>query len=154
MTNPLVQTIEEELRQLGLRKWELVHESYSPEHFGNAQAIYRVGNLYLNFVRDRGNDLIDLIGAKLTTQKDSYNFDDVSLLMDWESLDEMVKKYKYTNIDFSKPPPGPVPLGDALRLIKQHYERLQSMFSPAEVKSTLETLKGIAKKRSQALFGR
>jgi len=154
MKNPLVEKVEDELKRLGFHDAKLVRESYSETSFGDAQAIYQVGNLYLNFIRDRGNDMVDFISAKSTTQKDTYNFDDISILMGWESLEEMAKKYKYTNIDFSKPPPRPCfSLGETLHLIKQHHEELQRMFSPREVDTTLKKLQEISRKRSKALFG-
>jgi hypothetical protein len=153
MKNPLVEKVERELERLGFHGAKLVRESYSSDSFGNAQAMYQIDNLYINFIRDRGNDVIDLISAKPTNQKDLYNFDDLSILMGWESLDEMVRKYKYSNIDFTKPPPGPAfSLGEALQLIEEHYDELQRMFSPKEVAATLTKLSEVSARRSKALF--
>lgn len=154
MKNPLVEKVEDELKRLGFHDTKLIRESYSAESFGDAYAIYQVGNLYVTFVRDRGNDRVDFISAKPTNQKDTYNFDDISILMGWECLDQMVKEYKYTNIDFSKPYPwpDPIPLSEELGWIKKDIDKLQVMFSPSELDNTLEQLKETCRKRCKALF--
>lgn len=150
MNNPLVEKIENEFKQLGFQDAELIRESYSVESFGNAQAIYRIGNLYLNFIRDRGDDTVDFLNP--TDLSDTFIFDDMSLLMGWKTLDEMVERRN--NIDFSKPPSGPIPsLDEALRRIKQHYEELQHMFSLVELGGTLIRLRETYRKRCKAIFG-
>jgi hypothetical protein len=153
MKNPLVERVEKEFGRLGFHGAELIRESYLAESFGNAEAVYKIGDLYIYFICDRGNDMVDWISDKLSSKKDTYNFDDISILMGWESLEEMVKKYKYTNVDYSKLPPGPVfSLSDELQLVKEHYDELQRMFSPSELEDTLKQLKETCRKRCRALF--
>lgn len=151
MTNPLVQKVEEELARLEFHGAELIHESYSAESFGNAQAIYKIRNLYLNFIRDRGDDTVDFL-INPTDSRNRFTFDDMSLVMGWESLDKMMEEVEKAR-DFSKPPPGPIPLSDALGLIKKHFDQLQDMFSPSKVDTTIEQLKEASRKRCQAFFG-
>jgi hypothetical protein len=149
--NPLVETIENEFERLGLGGAQLIHESYSEERFGNAEAIYKLGDLYLAFIRDRSDDTVNFVNP--SDRQNVYGVDDIALLMGWKTLDAMIERAK--SIDFSKPPTGPVPaLTDALRQIKQSYEELQRMFSPKQVGATVAKLKDVSKGRSKALFGR
>ena len=149
MNNPLVQKVDQELNQLGFQDATLIRESYHEQHFGNALAVYKLGNLYLNFVRERGDDTVDLLNPSNTDEL--YIFDDMSLVMGWETLDEMVAEVNAR--DFSQPPSGPIPLSEALGLIKKHFGQLQLMFSPSEVDATLAKLKDASRKRCKAFFG-
>lgn len=151
MDNPLVQKIETELDHIGLRGAELLHEHYNEQAFGNASAVYKAGNLYLNFVRDRGDDTIDFLNPADETEL--YTFDDMSLVMGWESLDQMLKEVEKARRDLSQPPLGPIPLSDAILLIKKHFEQLQLMFSSSELDATIAKLQDASKKRCKAFLG-
>lgn len=50
MNNPLVEKIERELEQLGIRGAQMLRERYDEQCFGNALAVYKLGNLYLVLV--------------------------------------------------------------------------------------------------------
>ena len=149
MKNPLVEKVEQELEKLGFHGAELIRESYHEEHFGNAQAVYKMGNLCLDFLRERGDDTVDFLNPD--DNKQLYTFSDMSLFMNWTTLDVLIKKYKRT--DFTEPPSGPIPLREALGLVKKHFEQLQEMYSPAQIDATLESLKGVSTKRCKAFFG-
>lgn len=148
MKNPLVEKVENIFEQLGFRGAILLQESYDEQSFGNALALYRIGNLYLRFLRDRDDDTVDFLN--LFENKELYTFDDISLLMGWMTLEEMIKEFQKTSFD--EPPTGPIPLCDAMCLIKQHLDILKRMFSPDEVDETLQKLEEISKKRVNAFF--
>lgn len=150
MNNPLVQKIESEFDHVGIQGAQLLRERYDEQSFGNALAVYKVGNLYLNFVRDRGDDTIDFLNP--ADEAEVYTFDDMSLVMEWESLDKMMEQVEKVRRDLSQPPPGPIPLSDALRLIRKDFDELQRMFSPSEVGATLAKLKDASRKRCKAMF--
>lgn len=147
--NPLTYKIERELEQACIHDAELLRERYDDKEFGNALAVYRVGNLFLNFVRERGDDTVDFLNP--TDQSQLYTFSDMSLVMGWITLDELIRKYKRTNFD--EPPCGPIPLDDALGLILRDFDQLQQMFSSSDIPDTLEKLKDASKKRCKAFFG-
>lgn len=155
MTNPLAEKVEKEFERLGFPKAELLRESYDAQSFGNAQAIYKLGNLYLNFIRDRSEDTVSFLNPdNLNDHRDYYIFCDIAVLMEWTTPEEVIADYKKDAVDFSKPPSGPIPLGDALELVRRDYEQLQRRFSPLELGNTFQQLKDIRKKRCKALFGK
>lgn len=147
MRNPLIEVVERELNQLGMNNARLVHESYNPQNFGNAEAIYKLGNLQLRFLRDRGDDTVS-IGSSCSPHH-FYNLDDVAVWMGWISLDDLLK-YD-TPINFDEPPPGPVfNLAKALSLIAMNLKQLDKSFAFGELVSTHAKLKDIESKRVSA----
>ena len=148
MKNPLVETIENELARLEIHGAKLIEESYLPESFGNAQAIYELFGLQLHFVRDRGQDGVDVI---VPETKESFIFDDVSLALGWQQLEEVVNSHK--KIDFDEPPPGPIALKRVLGYFKNGLADLQNAFSKGNIAVTLERLRDAQAKRTKAMFG-
>jgi len=121
MRNPLVELVERELNRLGISNAKLDYESYNPQNFGNAEAIYKLGNLQLRFLRDRGDDTVS-IGSSSSPQH-LYNLEDVAVWMGWISLAELLK-YD-TPINFDEPPPGPIfSLTKALSFIARDLTRI------------------------------
>jgi len=144
MTNPLVETVEYELKQLGMSNAKLLRESYNAQSFGNAEAVYKLGNLQLRFIRDRGQDTVD-IGSSIIPEH-FYTFDDVALWMEWLSFDELLRFDK--PINFDEPPPGPIfSLSEALGYIKRDLAKLDRAFSADEIMSTNAKLKDIERQR-------
>lgn len=145
MQNPLVEVVERELNQLGMSNARLVHESYNPQNFGNAEAVYKLGNLQLRFLRDRSDDTVS-IGSSINPEH-FYNLDDVALWLGWISLDDLLK-YD-APINFAEPPPGPIfSISKVLRLIARDLQRLDKAFSPSERMSTHAKLKDTERMRS------
>jgi len=144
MRNPLVEVVERELSKLGMSNLKLVHESYSPKNFGNAEAIYKLGNLRLCFLRDRGDDTVS-IGSSSSPQH-VYSLEDVAVWMGWISLAELLK-YD-TPINFDEPPPGPIfSLAKVLSLIARDLTQLDKNFSSDELISTHAQLKDTERMR-------
>ncbi|MCI0557994.1 MAG: hypothetical protein MN733_05825 [Nitrososphaera sp.] len=147
MRNPLVEVVERELSKLGMSNAKLVHESYSPQNFGNAEAIYELGKLQLRFLRDRGDDTVS-IGSSSSPQH-FYNIEDVAVWMGWIALADLLK-YD-TPINFDEPPPGPIfSLPKALSLIARDLKQLDRAFSSGEIMSTHAKLKETERKRLSA----
>lgn len=148
MQNPLAETVEQELNQLGIHNAELVQESYHPQNFGNAEVVYKLGNLQLHFLRDRGDDSVS-IGSS-GNPRHFYNLEDVAVWMGWIRLDEVLK-YD-TPINFDKPPPGPIfSLPQILSLIVKDLEQLDKAFSASELMSTRAKLMDTERKRVSAV---
>ena len=149
MCNPLVEAVNEEMARLGIHDAKLVDESYEPSDFGNAVAVYELGNLRLRFVRDRGRDTIDFVLPG--SSGDYYIFSDLATVMGWETLEELVKKYKSANAN--APPAGPISLNRAIRYIQQDLDRLQQMFLASEIATTRVKLRNAERQRMEAMFG-
>jgi hypothetical protein len=60
------------------------------KHFGDAEAVFRVGTLLLRLVRDRGQEFMDL--ATIAAPDKFYQFDDVEIAMGWKTIDEVLAK--------------------------------------------------------------
>lgn len=139
MKNPLVETVEHELNQLGISHAKLIHESYDPQSFGNAEAVFELGHVRLRFIRDRGQDFVDF--GSSSTPGHYYLFDDVSVMMGWESLNDII------NVD------EPIGLSKALSFIQNDFDRLNKAFSANEIMSTDAKLKSAERQRTKAMFG-
>ncbi|HUG67730.1 MAG TPA: hypothetical protein VMM76_08255 [Pirellulaceae bacterium] len=148
MTNPLVETVQEELGRVGIRGAILIEERYDPESFGNAEAVYEIGGLRFRFVRDRGQDGVDII---VPGSSDSFVFEDLSVAMGWQELNDIVNTD--AEIDFGKPPSGPIPLRVVLEYMRHGMSDLQAAFSSPNTSSTLKKLRDAQAKRTKTMFG-
>lgn len=150
MKNPLAALVEKELSRLGVRDMKLVGDSYSPDSFGDAEAVYEIGNVRLRFIRDRSEDTVSVGSSNRSGQ--FFSLEDVAVWVGWISLDDILKQDE--PIDFSEPPPGPIfALPVALELIVKDMKKLDKAFSPGELFSTYSKLKSIEAKRVAATFG-
>lgn len=148
MHNPLVAVAQSELNKVGIRNAKLIRESYAPQDFGNAEAIYELGNLRLRLLRDRGDDTVQ-IGSS-TSAENFYILDDVAIWMGWLSLDELLK-YDVP-LNFDEPPPGPMlSLSKALSHIKTDFSKLNKAFAADALMSTNAELKQIARQRTNTI---
>lgn len=144
MQNPLVETVEHELNQLGMNNARLAREFYSAKRFGNAEAVYTLGNLQIRFVRDRGDDTLSI--GSTSSPDDFYVLEDVAVWMGWLSLDELLR-YD-TPINFDAPPPGPIiGLAKALGLIQRDFVKLNKAFGADEMMFTRASLQDIERLR-------
>ena len=110
-----------------------------PKNFGNAAAVFEIGNLRLRFIRDRGQDFVDL-GSSISPGQ-YYLFDDVSLMMGWENLKEIVGADK------------PISVTRALRYVQNDLNKLDKAFSAEEIMSTNAKLKSAERERVNAMCG-
>ncbi|MHB0916115.1 MAG: hypothetical protein ACYC5A_11220 [Thermoleophilia bacterium] len=147
MNNPLVDIVEHNLGALGMSEAILEHESYDPKNFGNAEAIYKLGNLHFRFIRDRSHDFVS-IGSSVSPRH-FFNIEDVAVWMGWIDFEEL---HNYdTPLDFSKPPPGPIlKLTRVLSLVLKDVVKLNEAFSSDKLMSTRAELKEIAHRRLSA----
>jgi hypothetical protein len=86
--NPLTEKVTKYLRRCGLR-FEVCHELYDPDNFGNAIVICKAGTLLLRFTRDRSQDVLEL--ASIKTPNRFYFFGDIEIGMGWKSIDEFIE---------------------------------------------------------------
>ena len=113
--------------------------SYDAKSFGNAEAVYDLEHIRFYFVRDRGQDILNL--SAQTSPEKHYPFCDVSLMMRWQSLEEIINVVE------------PISLGKALGYIKNNLEQLIEAFSANEIRSTEIKIKSAEQRRIKAMFG-
>jgi hypothetical protein len=90
--NPLLRDATKHLRELGFVNAALIRESYDPRHFGDAEAVFRVGRLLLRFTRERGRDFLDL--ASTEAPEEFHFLDDVDIAMGWSSVEQVRAKHE------------------------------------------------------------
>jgi hypothetical protein len=137
--NPLVQDAVNRLRTAGFRDFELVREIYDEKHFGNAEAVFRVGRLFVRFWRDRGQDFLDLSSAPDET---FYLFDDVDIAMGWKSVDDVLGKLE------------PEDTASVLHRFFQKFAQLEHAFSGHQSHLTRALVEKAAKERGDAFVAR
>ena len=148
MKNPLVETVENELELAGIKGAKLIEECYDPKSFGNGEAIYEIRGIRFRFIRDRGQDGVDIIMPKTT---ESFIFEDLSLAMGWQQLSEVLESSD--EVDFDKPPSGPIALRVVLEYIGNGLSELEDAFSKENIASTLVNLQNAQAMRTKAMFG-
>lgn len=76
-----------------------------------------------------------------TSPENYYPFCDISLMMGWESLDEIINVVE------------PISLNKALGYIQNNLRQLDKAFSSNEIMSTRVNIKAAEKRRTKAMFG-
>lgn len=137
--NTFASTVADKMRSVGLTA-HLIGETSDRQHFGNAQATFRLDPLLLRFVRDRGEAFLDI--ASDTAAERFHLFDDVEIAMGWKSIDEVLAKNQ------------PEPLEDVLNRIKKRLDELQKAFSGNQERFTRAKVERAAQERGQAFVRR
>jgi hypothetical protein len=137
--NPLVRDAIERMKDAGIDDAETLRERYAPQQFGNAEAVFRVGKLILRFVRDRGQDFLDLGWA--SAQGKFHQFDDVDVATGWRSLQKVVSK---------REPEG---LASVVERFARHRSQLEEALAGERERLTRSRIESAAKARGEALFG-
>lgn len=116
--NPLVKEATKRLAEFGIKEPVLLRQRYYPESFGNAEAVFQIAGLLVRFVRDRGQDFVDL--ASVSNPEKFYQFDDVHIAMGWKSVDEIVGKQR------------PEPLHEVVGRFSHNLDEIEAVFSSIE----------------------
>ncbi|MGM0562952.1 MAG: hypothetical protein ACQES2_01355 [Pseudomonadota bacterium] len=122
----------------GLSDAKNISESKNLENFGNIESLWELGNLRLRFIKERGQVFLDL-GSRFDEGK-FFIFDDVALLMKWQSLDQIIEAFE------------PLDLVSSLGFIKRDYEDLTDLMSKKKYTSTSASIEEISRKKAQAIF--
>ena len=118
----------------GLQGAKLV--SSSPEgRFGDSEAIFQVGPILLRFVRDRGQEFLDLAFAAAKGQ--FFQWDEIQAGMGWKSIDDVVAKKE------------PDSLQQVVTQLVMHYVELNSAFSEANAEATRAKIARAAQERGR-----
>ncbi|MCI0664554.1 MAG: hypothetical protein L0220_26130 [Acidobacteria bacterium] len=113
--NKLLTIAIETIKAIGIEGAELVSETFDPKNFGNGEVVFRLGPLLLRFIRDRGQDFLDV--ASTIAPDRFHQFDDVEIAMGWKSVEEVLAKSE------------PEPLADVLVRMRNHLSELQAAMS-------------------------
>ena len=124
------------LANAGLTVDEVIHEFVHPDHFGDGEVILQVGPMHLRFVRERGQDFVDLSPA--STPGRYHPFGDVELAMGWKAVDDVRLRA------------DPEPLPAVLARLREHYREFEAAFSEFSAQETLAKLDFASRRRGTA----
>jgi hypothetical protein len=128
------------LREAGIEAAELVRASPDGASFGDAEAVFRVARLLLRFVRERGQEFMDL-GANASPEQ-FHQFDDVEIAMCWKTIDQVLAKREPEN------------LSQVLARVSRHLKELDEAFSPERERFTRARVERAARDRGGAFVSR
>ena len=112
------------LKSCGFADAKLVHQSYSPESFGNAVALFHVGKLALYFIRDRGQDLLEIGSVDEPDRPYDYHF--ISVALGLRPLELTPDDTDIQTLDFM------------LIEIRKEFTRIEAMFTDPESAARLQ----------------
>ncbi len=124
------------LERAGLPHQEVIHESERPEHFGDGEVVFKIGPMHLRFVRERGQDFVDVSPASEPGRYHPYG--DVELAMGWKTVDQV----------WSRTEPEPLPA--ILERLHSQYPQFEEAFSGARAQDTLAKLDFVSRRRGAA----
>ena len=128
------------LEQAGMTGAELVSAEPESPAFGDTAATFRLGRLLLRFVRDRGEEFLDVGSAD---NPDAwFQYDDVEMAMGWRSVDDVLEKS------------APEPIERVLDRVAGRFPQLQAAFSPDSASDTMALVRRAEARRSEALATR
>jgi len=136
--NPLTRDATELLRDAGIGDAQVLRDRYDEQDFGDAEAVFKIGKLLLRFVRDRGQDFVDLTSAMSPDR--FYQFDDVEVAMGWSSIEDVVSKS------------DPEDLAAVLGRVARNRTQLEEAFSGERERFTRAKVETAAEARGKALF--
>lgn len=128
----------EQLLNAGLSAEEKISLPSDPKSFGNAQSIWRIDNICLRFLKDRGQFFLDL--SSVYDESNYFVFDDVALLLGWQDIDQIMNVTE------------PLKISYALSLIKSDLIKLNKIFSKNQLELTFKKLSEISEIKCKESF--
>jgi hypothetical protein len=122
------------LAGVGLPHHDLIHEALPLEHFGDGEVVFRIGPLCLRFVRERGEDFVDVGPA--STPGEYHRFGDVELAMGWKTVDQAWTRSE------------PEPLSAILERLRNRYEELAEAYWSASARDSAAKMDDAAELRA------
>jgi hypothetical protein len=133
-------SLADRLMAAGLRDAELQSLTYEPAHFGNGEAIFRVGALLLRIVRDRSQDLLDVASNVVPTQ--FHPVEDIEVAMGWKAMSEILTRKE------------PEQLDPVLSRLARHFDELSDALSGDRERLTRARIEKATRERGQAFISR
>jgi len=125
------------LAAVGLPNTEVIYETVHPDHFGDGEVAFEVGPMHVRFVRQRGQDFVDVSPASLPGEY--HPFGDVEVAMGWKTVDQVWSRNE------------PEPLPSIVERLRTHYPQFAEAFSSTRASETLAKL-DVASRRRGAAF--
>jgi hypothetical protein len=119
---------------------EVVHQSPLPMGVEDGEVVFRVGPLHVRFVRDRGQDFMDM--APASDPSTYYPFADVELALGWKTAEQIVSA------------DAPEPLSAVVDRLRSDWPELVDAFSSRRVDDTLARLAAASQRRGVAFVER
>lgn len=126
------------LADAGLPRGELIHETEHPDDCGAAEVTLKVGPMHIRFIRDRGQDFVDLSPA--STPDQYHPFSDVELALGWTTAEQLLSRAH------------PEPLPSIVEKLRRNYAQFEEAFSNGKAQDTLATLKRASQRRGAAFL--
>lgn len=139
-TTPFIQSVRDAFEAAGLKEVDEVSRAPESEHFGDTEAIFRVGSLLLRFVRDRLQAFVDL-GSTISPTK-FHQLDDVEIAMGWKTIDQVLAKQE------------PEDLTSVLKRIQANLTTLEAAFSADQERLTRARVERAARERGEEFESR
>lgn len=140
MSSSLCEKAEAELRDAELGPVTLERETHNDDQFGNAQAIFRIGGLRLRFLRDRGQEFLEL-GSPADPDQ-FFLIDDVEVAMGWKAVEEVLAKTH------------PEDIRDVLARLGAKRNELERAFSLSNWPKSARRIDSAVKKRGELFLRR
>lgn len=135
--HPFAKSISARLRAAGIDA-ELVSSTPDSQSFGNADATFRWGPLILLFVRDRGEEFIEVASAAVPARL--FLYDDLSVAMSWQTISEVTERESLESVE------------NMLARLKDHAAQIHDAFSDAQERFTRGRLERASRERGAAMI--
>ena len=133
------ETVGNLLAETGLEA-TLVRASFDAPSFGNSEVVFKIENLLLRFVRDRGQSFLDV--ASEAAPANFYQFDELEIAMGWRTVAQILAKRE------------PEELESILKRVRENLSFLIRAFSGDQERFTRARLEKAARARRQAFTDR
>ena len=124
------------LEAAGFKNYELISHVQDEKHFGNSEAVFKIGVILLRFILDRGQAFIDV--ASTVNPARFYQYDTVQLAMGWNTIEDILTRNH------------PVDLEAVLLELAQNYRSLEIAMSKNNIEQTAELFEKADKARGEA----
>ena len=158
MPDSFADRMEERLERLGRGKPLLVEHLHDEANFGNAQAVFDLGELRLHFLNDRGFETVDIEVPDGNGGSAVVPLENLAVAVNWVSLKELLCHYELSDSVAdsrleSDPPPGPfLTLDGALRLLGQGWDQLVEVCASADVLHNISEVQKLIQNRMADSF--
>jgi hypothetical protein len=136
---PYLPSLIARFRSAGIEHPKLLKADYDPASFGNGQASFEIGSLILRYVRDRGQEFIDL--GSIQNPAKLFCFYDVEIAFGWRTIEQVIAISE------------PEPIETVLASFGRHREELERAFSGGHL-ATIARVEAAAAARGSAFKGR
>ena len=158
MPDTFAERMEQCLERLGRGKPLLVEHVHDQANFGNAQAVFELGELRLHFLNDRGLETVDIEVSDGNGGSAVVSLENLAVAVNWVSLKELLCHYELSDSVAdsrleSDPPPGPfLTLDGALGLLGQGWDQVVEACANAELLGNISEIQKLIQNRMADSF--